>query len=207
MQFTDQDAQVLRSLLLWRRDVRHFRRDPIASDVWDRIRSAVDLAPSVGNARPWRFVEVIDPAARKEVADNFARANADAASIYEGSQRDAYCALKLAGLDKAPVQVAVFCETVPEAGHGLGRQTMSRTLEQSVVMAIHTLWLAARAENIGVGMLSILDPGGIERLCATPPTWRFVAYLCIGHPEAADDTPLLHRAQWQSNTSTNWSRR
>lgn len=207
MQFTDNDAQVLHNLLLWRRDVRHFRRDPIASVVWDRIRGAVDLAPSVGNARPWRFVEIIDPAARAAVADNFSSANAAAADGYESSQRDAYRALKLAGLDQAPIQVAVFCETAPEAGHRLGRQTMPRTLEQSVVMAIHTLWLTARAENIGVGMLSILDPAGIERLCATPASWRFVAYLCIGHPETADDTPLLHQAKWQLNTSTHWSHR
>lgn len=81
---------------------------------------------------------------------------------------------------------------------------MPQTLEHSTAMAIHALWLTARARNIGVGMVSILDPKAICRLCDAPETWRFTAYLCVGYPAFDDDTPLLHREGWQKNQGTRW---
>ena len=104
------------------------------------------------------------------------------------------------------MQLAIFTEMAPRAGHGLGRQTMPETLRQSTAMAIHTLWLAARAENLGLGMVSILDPEALRPHLKVPPGWEFAAYLCLGHPERTDDTPLLHRAGWQENTPTRWQR-
>lgn len=71
-------------------------------------------------------------------------------------------------------------------------------------MAVHTLWLAARAENLGLGMVSILNPAGIKDILAVPDAWEFSAYLCLGWPESNGDTPLLHREKWQQNTTTNW---
>ena len=139
--------------------------------------------------------------------ENFAAANADAAGLYENDQRATYLKLKLEGLEIAPLQLAIFTEIDPEAGHGLGRQSMNETLMQSTAMAIHGMWLTARALNLGLGMVSILDPAEMEALLETPTSWRFTAYLCIGHPAAHDDTPLLHRAGWQQNTSTLWETR
>jgi 5,6-dimethylbenzimidazole synthase len=118
-----------------------------------------------------------------------------------------YLALKLAGLDAAPVQLVVFTEMDPQAGHGLGRQTVPEALRQSTAMAIHTLLLAARAENLGLGMVSILGSQDIEVLFGVPEGWEFSAYLCLGHPEFSDDTPILHRAGWQENRGTEWPRR
>ncbi|MDO5706948.1 MAG: nitroreductase family protein, partial [Paracoccus sp. (in: a-proteobacteria)] len=89
-------------------------------------------------------------------------------------------------------------------GRGLGRQTMPETLAYSTVMAIHTLWLAARAENIGLGWVSILDPERMGTILNAPKGWHFTAYLCVGYAEGADDTPLLHRVGWQGNAATVW---
>lgn len=207
MDFTRPEAELLTRILHWRRDVRSFRTEPIDEAVIERLRAAMDLAPSVGNARPWRVLRVETPALRRRVRDEFTRCNSAAAEAYDGDRQTAYLRLKLAGLDAAPLQLAVFCVTNPTEGHGLGRQTMPETLRQSTAMAVHTLWLAARAENIGLGMVSILDPGTMAHVLAVPADWEFSAYLCLGYPESADDTPLLHRTGWQANTPTTWDER
>jgi nitroreductase len=103
---------------------------------------------------------VVDPDLRTKVRDDFAKQNAAAAQAYDDADRAAYEKLKLSGLDAAPEHLAVFTETAPVEGRGLGRQTMPQTLEQSTAMAIYSLWLMARACNIGVGMVSIIDPDG-----------------------------------------------
>ncbi len=198
-------AARLYDLLRWRRDVRHFRPDPIPDAVMDRLRAAVGLSPSVGNSRPWRFLRVRNPERRAAVIAMFEHENARAAQVYDDATRTDYRALKLAGLREAPEHLAVFTETDPAEGRGLGRQTMPEMLAYSTVTAVHTLWLAARVENLGLGWVSILDPAGIEALFDVPDHWRFTAYLCLGYPGSDDDTPLLHRAGWQENTETDWS--
>ena len=207
MIFDTSDAATLTRILQWRRDVRHFRTDPVDPAVIARLQAAMDLAPSVGNARPWRVLNVQSLALRAAVRANFETCNARAADDYAGAQQAAYLALKLAGLDAAPLQLAIFTVTTPALGHGLGRRTMPGTLQQSTAMAIHTLWLAARAENLGLGMVSILDPAAMLPLFDLPPDWEFSAYLCIGHPQFTDDLPLLHRNDWQANHPTPWDLR
>jgi 5,6-dimethylbenzimidazole synthase len=204
MKFGSAEADTLGDILRWRRDVRHFLTDPINTEVIARLEQSMHLAPSVGNARPTRVIRVEDLALRAAIRADHIACNEVAAGTYDAEREAQYRGLKLAGLDAAPLQLAVFCETEPQAGHGLGRATMPETLMQSTVMAIHTLWLAARAENIGLGMVSILDPRAVEKIFGVPARWRFVAYLCLGHPEAEDDTPLLHRAGWQENAALPW---
>lgn len=207
MLFKPTDAAALDRILKWRRDVRHFQTAPISAELLERLKEAMQCAPSVGNARPWRVIQVDSKEKRSAVRANFAASNEAAAGDYENDRRDDYLRLKLAGLDRAPVQLAVFTVTDPGEGHGLGRRTMPETLRQSTAMAIHTLWLAARARNLGVGMVSILEPKTIESILDVPSDWEFTAYLCIGWPEFHDDTPLLDRAGWQKNTSSDWQRR
>lgn len=84
---------------------------------------------------------------------------------------------------------------------------MPETLRQSTVMAVHTLWLAARAENLGLGMVSILHPRRMEAIFGTPVNWEFSAYLCLGQATFSDDTPLLERAGWQESRTTAWEKR
>ena len=204
MELTQAHRDALQDILLWRRDVRHFLPDPVPQDVLERLRKAMDFAPSVGNARPWRVLHVKSTARRDAVIENFEAANAAAAEMYQDAQRTAYNALKLAGLREAPVHLAVFTETEPQAGHGLGRQTMPEMLNYSTVAAIHTLWLAARAENLGVGWVSILEPEAIARSLDAPKDWQLTGYLCLGKAATHDDTPLLHRNAWQTNAKTEW---
>lgn len=207
MQFDAAERATLRNVMRWRRDVRHFRPDPVAAEVRERLRAAMDLAPSVGNARPWRVLRVTSPDLRARVIAAFEEANARAAAIYDDATQAQYRALKLAGLREAPEHLAVFTNTAPAAGRGLGRQTMPETLAYSSVMAIHTLWLAARAENLGLGWVSILEPDAITAIFEVPQTWSFTAYLCLGYPEDSADRPLLHRVGWQADAATVWEDR
>ncbi|MBA4048476.1 MAG: 5,6-dimethylbenzimidazole synthase [Hyphomicrobium sp.] len=207
MHFDATDAAALLRILRWRRDVRHFRPDPVDDGVLERLRQAMDFAPSVGNARPWRVLRVTDQALRAAVRADFQRCNSQAAADYAANKQADYVELKLAGLDIAPVQLAIFTVADPAEGHGLGRQTLPDTLRQSTAMAIHTLWLAARVENIGLGIVSILDPKVMEQLFEVPQGWVFSAFLCLGHAAATDDTPLLHRLGWQENAATQWEER
>ena len=207
MEFAQADVETLQRILRWRRDVRHFKPDPVSEEVIERLRLAMDYAPSVGNARPWRVIRVTDGVLRRTVWEDFLRCNAKAAANYAPDQRAEYLKLKLAGLDHAPVQLAVFTSIDPPEGRGLGRCTLQQTLCQSTAMAVHTLWLAARAENLGVGLVSILDPCVMERLFSVPAGWEWATYICLGHPEQMDDEPLLHRVGWQKNTPTKWEER
>ena len=204
MKLTDKHCCALDDILRWRRDVRHFRKDPVDAAVLQRLRHKMDHAPSVGNARPWRVIQVESPTARARVIDIFEACNKDAACSYDAATRRDYVALKLAGLREAPVHLAVFTDQTVAEGRGLGRQTMPETLAYSTVMAIHTLWLAARAENIGLGWISILDPEAVAVALEAPPTWSLTGYLCLGYPESDADTPLLHEVGWQENTATDW---
>lgn len=204
MQMTETHRQALDEILRWRRDVRHFRTDPLPEPLFSALTASLAHAPSVGNARPWRLLRVRDGALRAQVARIFEQANAEAAQGYDDDARAQYLALKLAGLREAPEHLAVFTETAPAEGRGLGRASMPQTLEYSTAMAIHTLWLVARAHGVGLGWVSILDPQAMERLFDVPPGWRFTAYLCLGWPEHTDDTPLLHRTGWQANTDPGW---
>lgn len=192
--FQDKFAELIR----WRRDVRRFRTDPVAPTLLDELIGLAALAPSVGNSQPWRFVKVNDSARRAAIRRNFEASNRDALAEYAGAQAKLYAELKLAGLDRAPVQLAVFVDEATGAGFGLGRKTMPETLSYSVVTAIHTLWLAARARGIGVGWVSILDPTEATRILEVPATWSLVAYLCLGYPEEEHLDPELERAGWQA---------
>lgn len=204
MRFDEDDEARLRAILTWRRDVRHFRPDPLSAADLAALKAAIDLAPSVGASQPWRILQAETPSLRAAVQASFEAENAAAAETYDGERQAAYRALKLAGLREAPVHLAVFTELEPEAGHGLGRRTMPEMLAYSTICAVHTLWLAARARNLGVGWVSILDPARIEALFDAPPSWRFTAYLCIGHPAFADDRPELERRGWQARGVANW---
>ncbi len=188
----------LRSLLTWRRDVRRFAATPIARPLVLELLRVAQLAPSVGNAQPWRFVLVDDPVRRAVVRASFVASNAAAATAQPDERRELYTSLKLAGLDDAPVHLAVFSDHAVIEGHGLGRATMPQTLDYSVVCAIHTLWLLARAEGLGLGWISILDPVAVTAALDVPAHWALIGYFCLGVPVADHDVPELERSGWQS---------
>lgn len=195
----------LGELLRWRRDVRHFGEAPLPAGMMDRLFAAAHCAPSVGNSRPWRFVAVRSPGLRGELARHADEEAERAGKRYASSiERHAhYDRLKLHGLREAPEVLAVFSATQPHEGHGLGRATMPETLDYSTVLAIHTLWLAARAEGIGMGWVSIVDPAFVHARLDVPTQWRFIALLCLGYPSRDAAEPELQRLGWQDNT--HWS--
>jgi|TARA_B100000678_G_C18045111_1_gene436293 5,6-dimethylbenzimidazole synthase len=193
-EFAEQFMQLLR----WRRDVRHFDRRAVGEADMRALLACASLAPSVGNAQPWRFVRVRTPDIREALAAHADGQSAQAAERYAGQARhDHYLSLKLHGLREAPELMAVFCDELPEAGHGLGIATMPEMLRYSCVLAIHNLWLAARLRGIGLGWVSIVDPPLVQAMLDVPAHWSLIALLCIGYPADTSDTPELERHGWQ----------
>jgi 5,6-dimethylbenzimidazole synthase len=184
-------------LFRWRRDVRCFRRDPLPVDLVNELLEIAALAPSVGLSQPWRFVMVEDPVRRAAIRASFETCNAAALAEQDDSRAGLYARLKLAGLDQSPCQIAVCVEADPVQGHRLGRGTMPETTTYSAVMAIHTLWLAARAVGLGVGWVSILDPVAVMAALDVPESWTLVAYFCLGYPAVESDIPELERLGWE----------
>jgi 5,6-dimethylbenzimidazole synthase len=201
--FDDGFRARLNQLFAWRRDVRRFKPDPVASSLIEDLVRTATLAPSVGNSQPWRFVSVETLAAREAIIANFQACNAAALKSYEGERAALYATLKLAGLREAPVHLAVFCDHAVEAGFGLGRKTMPEALDYSVVAAVHGFWLYARAKNLGVGWVSILDPKDVCRALDVPPAWKLIAYLCVGFPLEEHLDPELERQEWQARLVEN----
>lgn len=195
--FDDAFRAEFEELIKWRRDVRRFTGKQVDPELIAHLLELADLAPSVGLSQPWRFVEVKTQAARKAVIASYERCNADALDSYDGDDKKLYARLKLEGLREAPVQFAVFCDEETSQGKGLGRQTMPEMLRYSVVTAVHTFWLAARACGVGVGWVSILEPEAVRKALDAQEHWTLVAYLCVGFPREEHDDPELERAGWE----------
>jgi len=164
--------------------------------------------------QPWDFIVIRDPAVREAVRENFQRANQRAAAIYEGERRELYDALKLAGITDAPLNICVTCDRQRARGGGLGRQSDPSTDLYSTVCAVQNLWLAARAESLGVGWVSILDMEALKEALEIPPEITPVAYLCIGYVSEFGSQPALEKRGWEHRESLSnlthfdrWSRR
>ena len=201
MTFDDEFRADLLDLFTWRRDVRRFRPQPLPHGTLDRLIGIACLAPSVGLSQPWRFVTIDDPQRRQRLLELFQACNAEALTAYSGDRARRYAELRLAGIAEAPAQVTVFADRETQVGQGLGRRTMPEMAEYSAVTAIHTLWLAARAEGIGLGWVSILDPMRTAEILEVPQSWRLIGHLCLGYPEVESVRPELERAGWEHKRS------
>ena len=199
--FDDAFRARLETLIAWRRDVRRFSDRPIPAPLIEHLLDLAQFSPSVGNSQPWRWVRVESPEKRAAIRANFAASNAEAQRSQPGERASAYASLKLEGLDRAPLQLAVFCDRSTRQGLGLGCNTMREMLEYSVAAMVSTFWLAARAAGLGVGWVSIFDPAEVGRLLDSPPYWKLIAYLCVGWPDEEHLDPELERHRWQSRTS------
>jgi 5,6-dimethylbenzimidazole synthase len=195
--FDEAFRERLRALLVWRRDVRRFRSDALPAGAVERLIEVACLAPSVGLSQPWRFVLVEDSVRRAAIREDFAAADAAALAAQGPERAVRYAKLKLAGLDEAPCHLAVFADRDTDQGRGLGRQTMPEMVDYSTVAAVHTLWLAARAEGIGVGWVSILDPRAVGEILDVPAAWKLIGYFCLGYPAVEGDVPTLDTAGWE----------
>jgi 5,6-dimethylbenzimidazole synthase len=200
--FSDEFREQFRDLLKWRRDVRRFRPEPLPSGLLAELLSLARLAPSVGLSEPWRYVRITHPEVRAGIKKDFEEANARALAGYSGERAALYARLKLSGLDSAPEHLAVFADRSTAQGSGLGCQTMPQMIEYSIVAAVTTLWLAARAHGVGMGWVSILHPDRVNAVLSVPSEWQLIAYLCIGYPEEEGAVPELERAGWEKRSES-----
>ncbi|WP_282153151.1 5,6-dimethylbenzimidazole synthase [Ruegeria atlantica] len=199
--FTDDFRTQFELLMRLRRDVRRFRTDPVDEAVLTRCLDTFRLAPSVGLSEPWRVIRVESVAARAAALENFQNANEKALAGYSGDKALKYSRLKLSGMQEAPVQLAVFSDETTSKGLGLGAGTMPEMRRYSVVAAITLFWLALRAEGLGLGWVSILDPEQMKRDLAVPDDWSLVGYYCVGWPEEMSERPELERAGWEQRSA------
>src|SRR5580658_3348268 len=194
--FTAEDVAVLQEIILHRRDVRgnRFVDKPVEQPVIDQLLRAALHAPSVGFSQPWEFVLIRDRAIRRQVKDSFDEVN-DSAQLVFGERQEQYARLKLEGILESALNIAVFYK--PAASPVLGQTTMAEAGLYSVVCAIQNMWLMARALNIGLGWVSILDAQRVATILNAPPGHRLVAYLCIGYTDGFFSRPELEILEWE----------
>jgi 5,6-dimethylbenzimidazole synthase len=196
--FCDRELEGVYRAIRERRDVRSgFLPEPLADEVLLRLLGAAHHAPSVGLMQPWRFIVIRSVGVREAVRDIFCGAQKLASASYEGERAELYRGLKLEGILEAPQNLCIACDPVSERGHRLGRQSMPETAIYSAVCAVQNLWLAARAEGIGVGWVSILDPEALKTLLGIPAHMVLVAYLCLGYVDGFEAAPQLERLGWE----------
>ena len=194
-QFSDQDQDVLEQIIQLRRDVRgnHFTDQIVSDEVIGRLLSAAVSAPSVGYSQPWEFVVIKEKETKSKIANIFKAENDKAQSQFD-QKETLYSQLKLEGICESPVNIAVFYK--PSSEPVLGQTSMPDMGEYSVVCAIQNMWLMARALNIGVGWVSILDPDSVKNVLDVPESSKLVAYLCIGYVDEFSDKPELEILKW-----------
>lgn len=194
--FSQEEQALFTELLMHRRDVRgnNFLPDDISTADVDEILYAASLAPSVGLSQPWEFVVIRDQSIKQAVYNDFIVVNEQAQQTFSSEQQHQYSQLKLEGILEAPVNIAVFYK--PSAEPVLGQHSMEQMGEYSVVCAVQNIWLKARAMNIGVGWVSIINPAQVSQLVKAPADRKLVAYLCVGRVKEFYQSPELEMLQW-----------
>jgi 5,6-dimethylbenzimidazole synthase len=199
--FDESARQAVYRAIRERRDVRRgFLPEAMPDELLFKLLEAAHSAPSVGLMQPWRFIVVRDLGVRQAIQKIFLDANQQALAGYEGERQQSYANMKLEGIVEAPQNLCIVCDSQSSQGHQLGRRTMPETALYSAVCAVQNLWLAARAEGIGVGWVSILDPNRLRSALLIPEHVTPVAYLCLGYVEAFAAEPDLERAGWEKRT-------
>jgi len=182
-----------------RRDVRgHFLPNAVADDLLEKLLDAAHHAGSVGFMQPWSFIVIRSDDVKRQVKHLFDQANKVAAKVFEGERRELYSRLKLEGILEAPVNLCVTCDPTRHGPHVLGRHTIRETDVYSTCCAIQNFWLAARAEGVGVGWVSILKPTELREVLHIPEHVIPVAYLCVGYVREFMPRPELESAGWLS---------
>lgn len=195
---TEAQAAVYRAIFT-RRDVRsHFLPDPVDDALLARLLQAAHHAPSVGFMQPWNFIVIRDAARRERIRDLFLAARQEELPHIEAERRDLYRMLKLEGICETPLNIVVTCDRSRSQNSPLGRWHNPEMDLYSTVCAVQNFWLAARAEGIGVGWVSIIDRDALKRLLGIPEQVVPVAYLCVGHVSEFAARPDLERNGWGS---------
>lgn len=196
--FSPAERNAVYHAIFTRRDVRsQFTQHPVDEDVLLRLLTAAHHAPSVGFMQPWNFIVIRSDDVKAEIHDAFERANAEAAAMFSADRQPLYSALKLQGIREAPVNICITCDRTRGGQVVLGRTHNPDMDLYSTVCAAQNLWLAARAEGIGVGWVSIFHDSDLRRILNLPDPVVPVAYLCLGHVDALYSEPELQVKGWQ----------
>jgi len=202
-QFTPEHIETLEQIILARRDVRgnRFIDSRISKEHLDKILFAGVNAPSVGFSQPWEFVVIKDLGIRNKIKECFFDENEKAKQLFNEKKADAYTQLKLEGIIESDINIAVFYK--PSEHPVLGQTTMKEAGIFSAVCAIQNMWLMARALQIGLGWVSILNPDKVKTILKAPDNRQLVGYLCLGHVDKFYKSPELERLQWEKRKNIN----
>lgn len=195
--FTQQEANLLEEIILSRRDVRgsNFLNKVIEDDLLDKLIFSALNAPSVGFSQPWEFVIIKNPKIKEKIKQSFSEENNKAIDFFKEDKKKEYVKLKLEGIVEAPINIAVFYK--PSNEPVLGQTSMAEMGLYSVVCAVQNMWLTARALNIGMGWVSILDAEKVKHILNAPKQNQLVAYLCVGYVDNFFTQPELEILQWK----------
>ncbi len=195
--FSDVERAAVYRTIFNRRDVRgQFLPDPVPDAVLARILLAAHHAPSVGFMQPWNFLLVRSPEVKQRVRDLFAKAHAEAALMFPEGKRATYSQLKLEGIVESPINLCITCDRERSGPVVIGRTHIKTMDLYSSVCAVQNLWLAARAEGLGVGWVSIFNQAELQEVLGIPAHIVPIAYLCIGHVSHFHAKPELESAGW-----------
>lgn len=197
-EFSQEEKSGLYAAIFGRRDIRSFHPDPVPDDVLVRILNAAHHAPSVGFMQPWDFILIRDPETRRRIKELSDRERQAAAVFFDEPRRSKYLSMKLEGILDAPLNLCVTCDPTRGGPQVLGRNSIPETDVYSTCLAVQNLWLAARAEGVGVGWVSILRNAELRQILGIPHHIIPVAYLCLGYPRGGfPEEPLLQTSGWR----------
>ncbi|HIP38953.1 MAG TPA: 5,6-dimethylbenzimidazole synthase [Desulfocapsa sulfexigens] len=195
--FDDEQKAGVYKAIMQRRDIRaQFTSDPVSDEILDKLLRAAHHAPSVGFMQPWNFLIVRDSDTKNQVHQGFQRAHDESAEMFSGNNKEKYQQFKLEGIREAPVNLLVTCDRARTGPVVIGRTVQPEMDLYSTVCAVQNLWLAARAEGIGVGWVSIIHEQELRNIFKLPDSVVVIAYLCIGHVSHFPEMPELEKAGW-----------
>lgn len=194
--FTTSEREAVYKVIFSRRDVRRFISTPISDEVVERVLLAAHYAPSVGFMQPWNFVVIRDSRTKASIKQAFLSARAQEAERFVDERKKLYLSLKLEGIEEAPLNICVTCDSTRHGPAVLGRSHSPQTDVYSTCCAIENLWLAARAEGLGVGWVSILSEALLKKILRIPAHIAVIGYLCVGYPQRFEAKPDLETVGW-----------
>lgn len=194
MQFSDNDRASLYRVIQERRDIRHFTSDPVDPATLNNILHAGNLAPSVGLMQPWRLIRITSQPIRQKIVELVETERIKTAQALQERQ-DEFLRLKVEGIKECG-ELIVVCLMDQRDHHVFGRRTMPEMDLASVACAIQNMWLAARAENLGMGWVSLFDPQALGSLLNIPTGAKAIAILCLGHVPEFYPKPMLEQEGW-----------
>jgi 5,6-dimethylbenzimidazole synthase len=194
--FSPSEREAVYRAIRERRDCRHFLPDSLPDDVIGRLLDAAHHAPSVGFMQPWNFVLIQAIEVRRRIKGAFEQANRAAAAQFPDARGEHYRRLKLEGITDSPLNLCITCDRSRHGPVVLGKTIQPEMDLYSTVCAVENLWLAARAEGVGVGWVSIIDPSDLREILGIPEAIVPIAYLCLGRVPEFPPEPELQRVGW-----------